>query len=267
MVDAHPTPARPKTKGGVRRIVWAMLHTEMGRFTWGQGIVALLIVASFLLLALETESSLPPAITRFAAEANRIIPWLFAFEFALRIWASGASPLYRGARGRLRFWGRPLTWFDLLAFAPELVLQFLLPGAAQAAAWVRLLRLFRLLKLYAMFRAFREIAAAVRDAGHQLLATFAVASMLLFVAATLLYAIEGEIQPEAFGSIPRAMWWAVVTLTTVGYGDVYPHTPLGKAVAGCVAVMGVGTVALPAGILANSFAERLRNRKRRAKRS
>lgn len=256
-----------KAKGGVRRIVWAMLHTEMGRFTWGQGVVASLIVASFALLALETESSLPSEVTQFATQANRVIPWLFALEFVLRVWASGASPLYRGAKGRLRFFQRPLTWFDLLAFLPELILQFVLPGAAQAAAWVRLLRLFRLLKLYAMFRAFRQIAAAVRDASHQLLATFAVAGMLLFVAATLLYAIEGDIQPEAFGSIPRAMWWAVVTLTTVGYGDVYPVTPLGRAVAGAVAVMGVGTVALPAGILANSFAERLRDQKRRARRS
>jgi voltage-gated potassium channel len=142
-------------------------------------------------------------------------------------------------------------------------MQFLLPGAVQAAGWVRLLRLFRLLKLYAMFRAFREIAGAVKDASRQLLATFAVAAMLLFVAASVLYAIEGSVQPEQFGSIPRALWWAVATLTTVGYGDVYPITPLGKAVAGCVAVMGVGTVALPAGILANAFAERIRQRKRR----
>lgn len=260
-----PVPAT-KHRGGVRRIVWAMLHTELGRFTWGQGIVAALIVASFALLALETENSLPPEITRFAAQANRVIPWLFAVEFVLRVWASGASPLYRGPQGRLRFFARPLTWFDLLAFLPELVLQFLLPGAAQAAAWVRLLRLFRLLKLYAMFRAFREIAGAVRDAGSQLVAAFAAAGMLLFVSATLLYAIEGKGQPEEFGSIPRAMWWAVVTLTTVGYGDVYPATPLGKMVAGFVAVMGVGMVALPAGILANSFAERLRNRKRRSRR-
>lgn len=271
-MDQQPT-AQPTDKahhnhrrGGVRRIVWAMLHTEMGRFTWGQGLIFALIVASFVLLALETESSLPPAITSFASNANRVIPWLFALEFILRVWASGASPLYRGARGRMRFFARPLTWFDLLAFLPELIIQFVLPGAAQAAGWVRLFRLFRLLKLYAMFPAFRQIAGAVRDAGPQLVATFAVAGMLLFVAATLLFAIEGQVQPDQFGSIPRAMWWAVVTLTTVGYGDVYPVTPLGKAVAGCVAVLGVGTVALPAGILANSFAERLRDRKRRDRR-
>jgi voltage-gated potassium channel len=177
------------------------------------------------------------------------------------VWASGASPLYRGSSGLARFFGRPLTWLDLLAFAPELVLQLLLPGAAQAARWVRLLRLFRLLKLYSMFRAFRMIAAAVKDAAGQLLATFALAGVLLFLSATLLYVIEGGKQPEAFGSIPRALWWAVATLTTVGYGDVYPYTALGKFVAGCVAIVGVGTVALPAGILASAFAERLRGRR------
>jgi voltage-gated potassium channel len=235
-----------------------MLHTELGRFTWGQGLVSALIVLSLALLAIETEETLPERVKSTALAIDAAIPWLFAAEFALRVWASGASPLYRGPTGRARFFRRPLTWFDLLAFAPELILQILLPGAVHAAGWVRMLRLFRLLKLFAMFKAFRRIAGAVKDAAPQLLATFAVAGILLFVSATLLYAVEGAVQPDAFGSIPRSMWWAVVTLTTVGYGDVYPITPLGKLISGCVAVLGVGTVALPAGILANAFAERLR---------
>jgi voltage-gated potassium channel len=238
-----------------------MLHTEMGRFTWGQGLVTMLIVLSLVLLAVETENSLPNETQLLARRINLVIPWLFAFEFALRVWSSGASPLYRGHKGRVKFFRRPLVWVDLLAFAPELIVQIVLPGAAQAAGWVRLLRLFRLLKLFSMFRAFRAIARAVHDAAGQLLATFALAGMLLFVSATLLFAIEGEAQPEAFGSIPRALWWAVATLTTVGYGDVIPETALGRLVASGVAVIGVGVVALPAGILANAFAERMRGRR------
>ncbi len=250
-------------RGGVRRLTWAFLHTEMGRFTWGQAAVVFLIVLSFVLLAIETEPAARPEVRAVASGVDRLIPWIFAAEFALRVWASGASPLYRGPAGRRRFFRRPLVWLDFLAFAPELAVQLLLPGVGPSAGWVRLLRLFRLLKLFSMFRAFREIVGAVRDAGRQLLATFAAAGMLLFVSATALYAIEGPAQPAAFGSIPRALWWAVATLTTVGYGDVYPTTPLGKAVAGGVAILGVGTVALPAGILANAFAERLRRRRGR----
>ena len=238
-----------------------MLHTEMGRFTWGQGAVLFLIVLSFVLLAAESETTLPRHLRAIARRIDLVIPWIFLGEFTLRVWASGASPLYRGRKGRARFYRRPLIWLDLLAFAPELLVQVFLPGAAVAAGWARMLRLFRVLKLFAMFRAFRRIAAAVRDAADQLIATFAVAAMLLFVSAALLYAIEGDAQPEAFGSIPRALWWAVATLTTVGYGDVYPVTPLGRLVAGGVAIIGVGLVALPAGILANAFSERLRSRK------
>jgi voltage-gated potassium channel len=254
---------RPRrARGGIRRVTWALLHTELGRFTWGQGVVVFLIALSFVLLALETEPALPTQLRVIARQMDVVIPWLFAIEFALRVWASGASPLYRGARGRVKFFRRPLTWLDFLAFAPEIVVQLLVPGGVLAAGWIRLLRLFRLLKLFAMFRAFREIGGALHDAANQLAATFAAALMLLFVSATVLFVIEGSTQPEAFGSIPRALWWAVATLTTVGYGDVYPLTPLGKVVAGGVAVLGVGTVALPAGILANTFAERLRRRRR-----
>jgi voltage-gated potassium channel len=234
----------------------------MGRFTWGQGIVVFLIVLSFVLLALETEPALPEQVRVAARRTDALIPWVFGVEFLLRVWASGASPLYRGMRGRVKFFRRPLTWLDLMAFAPEIAIQLLLPGGAQAAGWIRLLRLFRLLKLFAMFRAMREIASALRAAARQLAAAVAVSLMLLFVSATVLFVVEGPGQPDAFGSIPRALWWAVATLTTVGYGDVYPLTPLGKIIAGCVALLGVGMVALPAGILANSFAERLRARRR-----
>ena len=83
------------------------------------------------------------------------------------------------------------------------------------------------------------------------------AGVLLFSAAVLLYVVEADAQPDAFGSVPRALWWAVATLTTVGYGDVYPITPLARIAAGFVAILGVGLVALPAGILASAFAERL----------
>lgn len=244
-------------KGGARRRVWAMMHTGAGRFTVGQAVVVFLILASFVLLALETERALDPQLRRVAHRLDMAIPVAFGLEFTMRLWARGASPLYRGWAGMWKFLFRPVVLLDFLAFAPELFVMLLFPGLS-GASWVRLLRVFRLLKLFAMFRPFREIAAAVRDAGRQLGATFAVAGMLLFVAASLLYAIEGRAQPEAFGSVPRALWWAVATLTTVGYGDVYPVTALGKLVAGCVAVIGVGLVALPAGILANAFAERLR---------
>lgn len=81
------------------------------------------------------------------------------------------------------------------------------------------------------------------------------ATLLLLVSSTMLYLIEGAHQPETFGSIPRTMWWSIATLTTVGYGDVYPVTPLGKIFAGMTAVTGIGLIAMPTGILAAAFSD------------
>jgi voltage-gated potassium channel len=90
------------------------------------------------------------------------------------------------------------------------------------------------------------------------------AMFVLIVSSTLLYFVEGEAQPDNFGSIPRAMWWSTVTLTTVGYGDVFPVTPLGRVLAAITAVMGIGLIAMPAGILAAAFSDALQRRKQEA---
>ena len=245
-----------------QRRIWARLYTTGRKFTWGHWAVVLAILASLVLLALETEPGLPENAARWITRADGLIPILFACEFALRVWAAGASRQYAGVAGRMRYLRRWVVVFDLLAFLPEIIVIILFPELWATARWVRLFRLFRLLKLFSMFPAFREIGLAVRDAGRRLVATVAMAGILLFCAAALLYVIEADVQPEAFGSIPRALWWAVATLTTVGYGDVYPMTAAGKTVAGFVAILGVGLVALPAGILASAFAERLGKRKR-----
>ncbi len=86
--------------------------------------------------------------------------------------------------------------------------------------------------------------------------------LLLMVAASLAYLAEHRAQPVAFGTIPAALWWAVVTMTTVGYGDVVPITPLGKLLGGAIAIIGIGMVALPAGLLASGFSEQLHERER-----
>ena len=85
-------------------------------------------------------------------------------------------------------------------------------------------------------------------------------AMLLIVASSLLYFIEHDAQPDTFGSIPNAMWWGVVTLTTVGYGDVYPITALGKIVGAFISILGIGLFALPAGIISSGFASELQTK-------
>ncbi|MEH6411475.1 MAG: ion transporter, partial [Hyphomonas sp.] len=149
---------------------------------------------------------------------------------------------------------------DLLAFLPEMIVLIL--GGGMPLVALRVFRLFRLIKLARFVPAFDVLGAAVQRAGSQLLTTLALALALVYVSAVALYFIEGVggKQQEMFQSIPRAIWWAIATLTTVGYGDVYPVTPLGRIFASVIALAGIGVVALPAGVFASAFSDELRER-------
>jgi voltage-gated potassium channel len=239
---------------------------QPGGVNFFSGTIIVLVIVSLLSLAFETEllredthldRSLLPAVQFL----NVAIVWIFAAEFALRFWSEGENPAHKGVIGRARFLMQPVTIADVMAFLPELIAMLFLPDYSGALfPALRALRLFRLFKLARYVPAFAIVGAAVRRAWAPLMAALCVAAAQLYIAAMLLYLIEGETKPQAFGSIARAMWWAVVTLTTVGYGDVYPETMWGRIAAGLVALAGVGIVALPTGILASSFAEEFRER-------
>ncbi len=245
-----------------------------GGFNFFTVAVVTLVLISLGALAIETEASrpdtpLPPVWNDIVGVINQVVVWAFAAEFALRFWSEGQNPAHSGLKGRLKFMSTPLAIADVLAFLPELIVMVLVPHAA--GPWLmalRTLRLFRLFKLARYVPAFGIVAAAVKRAGPPLLASLAVAAAQVYVAALMLYLIEGETKPEQFGSVTRALWWAVVTLTTVGYGDVYPDTALGRVAAALVALAGIGIVAMPTGILASAFAEEFRERheKQRARR-
>ncbi len=242
---------------------------QPGGINFFSGAIIVLVVVSLLSLALETEvlrpdTTLDAGLLPIVRAINVAIVWIFAIEFALRFWSEGENPKHKGAGGRIRFLMQPVTIADILAFLPELIALQFFPDAT--GAWfpaMRALRLFRLLKLARYVPAFAIVGAAVKRAWPPLVASLCVAGAQLYVAAMMLYFIEGDTKPQAFGSIIRAMWWAVVTLTTVGYGDVYPETGWGRFAAGLVALAGVGIVALPTGILASSFAEEFRERHER----
>jgi voltage-gated potassium channel len=248
--------------------------------------IILLVMVSLASLALETEAAradtpMPANLVlidtlRFdlavgtrdlLAWINRFVVAVFAIEFALRFWSEGENPAHSGVLGRLRFLAQPVTLADVLAFLPELIVILFVPYLA--GGWLAAMRALRLLRLFKLARyvpAFAIVGAAVRRAWAPLMASLCVAAAQLYIAAMMLYFIEGESKPQAFGSIMRAMWWAIVTLTTVGYGDVYPETTIGRVAAGLVALTGIGIVALPTGILASAFAEEFRERHEEAQR-
>jgi voltage-gated potassium channel len=162
-------------------------------------------------------------------------------------------------KGRIRYALSPYALIDLIAITP-FYLPLIVPIEFRLLRLLRLLRVFRVLKLGKYSNAFETFVDVLRAKKEELIIAVIMAVIVLVISSSALYAVEHEAQPVKFGSIPDAMWWAVVTLATVGYGDVYPVTPLGKFVNAIVALSAIGLFALPAGILATGFAESLRKR-------
>ena len=180
---------------------------------------------------------------------------VFLAEYLLRLWVapeadpcSVRSPWVQ----RWRFVRSPNALIDLTALAPSAIaaVVFLTSGVGPSLSFLLTIRLLtRTAKLARYFPAARRLGHAVRTKGTQLLATVAGLLIALVVAAALMYFAETEAQPDKFPSIPAAMWWSVVTLTTVGYGDAVPITGPGRFLAAIIAILGIGLFALPAGIL------------------
>jgi voltage-gated potassium channel len=230
------------------------------------GIVGLIIV-NVLAIVLESIPSLYEAyeITFFRLEIVSCI--IFILEYVLRVWASVEDPetiedesgtQITNGRRRINFMLKPLAIIDFLAFVP-IFLQLLFPGVD--LRFLRALRLLRVFKLTRYFQSFEMILEVLHDEWRSLAGTVFIMLVILVIAACGLYYIERDIQPDKFGSIPEAMWWAMAALTTVGYGDSYPITPIGKIIGSIVTLLGIGMVALPSGILASSFSERMRQRR------
>ena len=188
---------------------------------------------------------------------------IFAIEYALRLWTSVESTSdtndqESATRKRLRYASTPLAIVDLLAFLPSL-LQVLFPGLD--LRFLRLLRLLRVFKLTRYFSSFELLLTVLHEERKSLTGIFFIMMVMLTLAASALYLVERDIQPDSFGSIPQAMWWAVAALTTVGYGDVYPISLTGQILGSLVTILGIGMVALPSGILASAFSEQMRRRR------
>lgn len=222
--------------------------------------VSVLIVISIALAVLESEPVLLDRYAQMFSIAEYVLTGAFVVEYVARLWSSAEDPRYgAGLWGRIRYAMSPAALLDLLAISP-----LLLASVGSEAFLFRLLRLLRILRLAKLGRyssAAAEIVEAVRSRRYELVASLVCALVLLLISSTFLYLVEGDAQPEAFGSIPRAMWWSIATLTTVGYGDVIPVTALGRVFGGVTAIIGIGLIAMPTGILAAAFSDGLERRR------
>lgn len=214
-----------------------------------------LIVISTISMIVETLPALAGWSALFTA-IEVIAIACFTVEYALRVWSCTAQSRYsNGLPGRLKFIRSPMAMIDVLAILP-FYLTFL-PFDLRFLRLLRILRVLRLAKLARYSEALHRLGDVVMEKRYELSVTLFLGFILLIISSCLVYFAENSAQPERFTSIPATMWWAIATLTTVGYGDLYPITPLGKLAGALVAITGIGMFALPTGILGAAFVEAL----------
>ncbi len=184
---------------------------------------------------------------------------VFSAEYLLRLWSCVEHEEYKHPiRGRVKYALTPLALVDLISVVP-FYFPLAFPVDLRFLRALRLTRVFRVLKLGRHSESLRMFTRVIKAKREEFAVTIFVVSILLTIASSMVYFAEHEAQPKAFGSIPHAMWWAVMTLSTVGYGDVYPVTPAGRFLAALIAVLGVALFAMPTAILASGFIEEMQN--------
>lgn len=205
--------------------------------------IQLLILASAVTFAFESGRPTPDPYAQYFEILDIGFLTLFTVEYLLRIW---------GAPKKRAFIFSFFGIVDLLAILPEML--FLLPQFRMLRI-LRFLRIFRILKVTRFILAVDRLTTALNDVKTELFALVILSLMFVYLAACGIHYFEKDIQPDAFGSIFKSMWWAIVTLTTIGYGDVFPVTVGGKIFAALVALVGVGIIAIPSGLLASVLTE------------
>lgn len=244
---------------------WAYrnLHTAAWRKTGlspVNRVIAILILAAVAVAILETEPTIMAGNEGLFRGLEFFFAIIFLIEYLARLWIAPENPeLGGGWKARLRYAVSLPALIDLIALSTLFLTVFGSEGA--------FLRLFRLVRIFMLARlgryssALRAIGNAINSRRYELGASLTIAGFLLLVSSTLLYMVEGDVQPEDFGSIPRAMWWSIATLTTVGYGDAFPITAFGKLLAGFTAITGIGLIAMPTGILAAAFSDAIQRQR------
>ena len=232
--------------------------TASAVFDW---FIVILIAINVLLVILDTFSGFSDTVKRIFSMTETISVVIFTVEYLLRLFtADYLYPDLSSAKARFSYVFSFMAIVDLLAILP-FYLPYLFPIDLRVLRMVRLLRLLRLLKVNRYTSALSTVGNVIKRKTAQLLSSMFVVLILMIIASLLMYNIENEAQPDVFQNAFSGFWWAVATLTTVGYGDIYPVTILGKALGAVIALLGIGLVAVPTGIISAGFVENISREK------
>lgn len=266
MSPAPASPTRLSAYRRSRRVVYGLLlspeiETRTERLV--RGFVSTIILANVAMVVLETVSSIEARLTSVFRVFELFSIALFTLEYGLRVWAAVEDPRYvRPFLGRLRYIVTVFALIDLFAIIP-FYLPHLIRCDLRFLRGLRLLRLVRVVKLGRHSDALDMYGQILLQKRAELAVSMALLALLLLMASSAMYFLDHEAQPHQFSSIPAAMWWGIVTLTTIGYGDIVPVTVGGRVFGSFIAVIGVGFVALPSAILVSGMMEQLELRKAR----
>ena len=213
-----------------------------------------LIFFNILMVILETVDTLYTEYQVFFKYFEFFSVIIFTIEYIGRLWSciENKSKNVTNNNARLKYIFSFSAIIDAIAILPSLLAYFF---PTVDLRFVRALRIFRLLKFSRYSNSINTLLIVLWDQRKSLGAAFFILFIVLIISSSGMYLVEKDVQPEKFGSIPQSMWWSIVTLTTVGYGDTFPVTSLGKIFGSIIIILGIGTVALPSGILASAFTD------------
>lgn len=219
-------------------------------------IIIVLIVFSIISVIISTFDNVPSYILTSMHIFEYFSVIIFTIEYLLRLWT---SDLYYGRgpiKSRIKYIFSFMALVDLISILPFYI-PFIVKTDLRSLRTIRLIRVFRIFKLHRYTDALNSVIIVFKKKKEQLISSVFVVFVLMIISSIFMYYCEHDVQPDKFENAFSGLWWAVATLTTVGYGDIYPITILGKIISTFLALLGIGLVAVPTGIISAGFSEEL----------
>ena len=249
----------------MKKKVFSVLQPDRGDSTMSKAFdifITVLILGSVVSVFMAT-FDMPPSMQKFLSWFDAAVSIIFTIEYALRLWTSDCLyPRRSMLQSRCRYAVSSMAVIDLLAILPFWI-PMILPSTMLSLRALRLIRLLRILKLNRYFDAVRSIWDVIVDKKRELFGSVFFIALLMTISSLLMYSAEHDAQPEVFQNAFSGLWWAVATLTTVGYGDIYPITVAGRIFGAIIAFSGIAAVAIPTGIFSAGLSEKMQRKRKK----